>query len=189
MDRKGTQMFLSLLRSAEVVSKCQATNRRVLTEPKTMLGRLFHYVSTDNCISRTTTWREINKIPKCFSCPGNCKELSKKTKRSTYDSNQARTKPWPTRLPTSDSNSLMRIKTIQTSNKNLFYDILDVGMEKEQTQELGWRVSVLPNSCIPLYTVYLQHIIIISHSGGMQEWVIQIPSIPILVLFFFHPYI
>ena len=28
-----------------------------------------------------------------------------------------------------------------TSNK---YFILDVGMEKEQKQELGWRVSVLP---------------------------------------------
>ena len=33
--------------------------------------------------------REINKIPKCFSCFGDCEELSKKTKRSTYDSNQA----------------------------------------------------------------------------------------------------
>ena len=32
-------------------------------------------------------------------------------------------------------------KTIQTSNKNF---ILDVGMEKEQKEELGWRVSVLP---------------------------------------------
>ena len=29
-----------------------------------------------------------------------------------------------------------------TSSKNF---ILDVGMEKEQKQELGWRVSVLPN--------------------------------------------
>ena len=46
-------------------------------------------------------------------------------------------------------------------------------MEKEQKQELGWRVSVLPipRSCIPLYTVYMQHIM--AHSGGMQEWVIQ----------------
>ena len=26
-------------------------------------------------------------MAKCFSCPGDCKELSKKTKRSTYDSN------------------------------------------------------------------------------------------------------
>ena len=46
-------------------------------------------------------------MAKCFSCPGDCKELSKKTKRSTYDSNQARTKPWPTRPPTSDNNSLI----------------------------------------------------------------------------------
>ena len=52
-------------------------------------------------------------------------------------------------------------------------------MEKEQKQELGWRVSVLPIPSIPLYTVYMQHIM--AHSGGMQEWVIQIPSIPILV--------
>ena len=45
----------------------------------------------------------------------------------------------------------MRIKSIQTSNKNF---ILDVGMEKEQKQELGWRVSVLPipafHHCDPL---------------------------------------
>ena len=33
--------------------------------------------------------RGINKIPKCFSCPGDSKELSKKTKRSTYDLKQA----------------------------------------------------------------------------------------------------
>ena len=49
-----------------------------------------------------------------------------------------------------------------------------VGMEKEQKQELGWRVSVLPIPafhCTKMYTVY----------SGMQEWVIQIPSIPILV--------
>ena len=39
----------------------------------------------------------------------------------------------------------------------------------------------ITHSCIPLYTVYLQHIIIISHSDEMQEWVILIPSIPILV--------
>ena len=53
-------------------------------------------------------------------------------------------------------------------------------MEKEQKQELGWRVSVLPipafHHCEPaimccMYTMY----------SGMQEWVIQIPSIPILV--------
>ena len=32
---------------------------------------------------QTTTRRGINKILKCFSCPGDCKELSKETKRST----------------------------------------------------------------------------------------------------------
>ena len=51
-------------------------------------------------------------------------------------------------------------------------------MEKEQKQELG-RGICITHSCIPLYTVYMQHIM--AHSGGMQEWVIQIPSIPILV--------
>ena len=43
-------------------------------------------------------------------------------------------------------------KTIQTSNKK--FNISDVGMEKEQKQELGWRVSVLPipafHHCEPL---------------------------------------
>ena len=66
-----------------------------------LVGHYRHY-RLYICISRTTTRRGINKIPKCFSCPGDCKELSKKTKRSTYDSNQARTKPLPTRPPTSD---------------------------------------------------------------------------------------
>ena len=82
-----------------------------------MLGRplsVFDYVSTDNCISRTTTRRGINKIPKCFSFPGDCKEMSKKTRRSKYDSNQA----GPTRPPTSDNmnNSPItkRIRTNQT---------------------------------------------------------------------------
>ena len=36
--------------------------------------------------------------------PGDCKELSKETKQNTYDSNQARTKPWPT--PTADLQQL-----------------------------------------------------------------------------------
>ena len=118
MGRKGTHLFLSFLRGMEAVSKCQAINRRVGTEPKTicMLDYLFGYVSTDNCISRTTTQRGINKIPKCFSCPGDSKELSKKTKRSTYDSNQARTKIWPTRPLTSDNNMPItkRIRTNET---------------------------------------------------------------------------
>ena len=75
--------------------------------------------STYNCNSRTTTRRGINKILKCVSCLGDCKELSKKTKRSTYDSNQARTKPWPTRLPNSDNNSPItkRIRTNKTQKR------------------------------------------------------------------------
>ena len=43
--------------------------------------------------------------------------------------------------------------TIQTSKKNL---ILDVGMEKEEKQELGWRVSVLPN---PAFHCILNYIV------------------------------
>ena len=54
-------------------------------------------------------------------------------------------------------------------------------MEKEQKQELGWRVSVLPipafHHCEPLCVACTQCIFY----SGMQEWVIQIPSIPILV--------
>ena len=60
---------------------------------------------------------------------------------------------------------------IITSSKNF---ILDVGMEKEQKQELQWRASVLP---IPAFHC----ILCTTHSGGMQEWIIQIPSIAILL--------
>ena len=42
-----------------------------------LVGHYRHY-RLYRCISRTTTRRGINKIPKCFSCPGDCKELSKK---------------------------------------------------------------------------------------------------------------
>ena len=58
---------------------------------------------------------------------------------------------------------------------------LDVGMEKET--RIGMEGICITYSCIPLYTVYLRHFII-SHCGGMQEWVIRIPSIPnVSVLF------
>ena len=60
---------------------------------------------------------------------------------------------------------------IQTSNKNYF--ILD------GETRIGMESICITHSYIPLYTVYMQHIM--AHSGGMQEWVIQIPSIPILV--------
>ena len=108
-------MFLSFLQGMEAVSKCQVINRRVGTDSKTMLGRP---LSLRLCLYRQLylTNNGINKIPKCFSCPDDSKELSKKTKRSTYDSNQARTKPWPTRPPTSDNNSPItkRIRTNET---------------------------------------------------------------------------
>ena len=125
MDRKGTKMFFSLLRGAEAVSKCQAMNIRVLTEPKTMLGQPF---SLQLCLYRQlylTNYdaESINKILKCFSCPGDCKELSKKTKRSIYDSNQARTKPWPTRPPTSDNYSPIT-KRIRTNETQKCFSIL-----------------------------------------------------------------
>ena len=51
-------------------------------------------------------------------------------------------------------------------------------MEREQKQELGWRVSVLT---IPAFHCTLCTCNTMAHSGGMQEWLIQIPSIPILV--------
>ena len=130
MDRKGTQMFLSLLRGTKIVSKFQAMNRRVLTEPKTMLGRplSLQLCLYRQCISRTTTRRGTNKIPKCFSCPGDCKELSKKTKRSTYDSNQAMADP------TSDNNSPItkRIRTNETQNVSLTMATVEGSKEMEQ---------------------------------------------------------
>ena len=43
----------------------------------------------------------VNKMPKYFSCPGDCKELSKRP----GEAHTTRTKPWPTRPPTSDNNS------------------------------------------------------------------------------------
>ena len=70
----------------------------------------------------------------------------------------------------------MRIKTIQTSNKNFILRCRD---GKRTETRIGMEGICITHSCIPLYTVYMQHIM--AHSGGMQEWVIQIPSIPILV--------
>ena len=70
----------------------------------------------------------------------------------------------------------MRIKTIQTSNKKKYFRCRD---GKRTETRIGMEGICITHSCIPLYTVYMQHIM--AHSGGMQEWVIQIPSIPILV--------
>ena len=85
-----------------------------------------------------------NKMAKCFSCPGDCKELSKKTKRSTYDSNQARTKPWPTRPPTSDNNSPItkRIRTNETQNVSLTLATVEDCRRKQGDGTVGTRAVV-----------------------------------------------
>ena len=111
----------------------------------------------------------------------------------------------------------MRIKTIQTSNKNFILKYFRCRDGKRTETRIGMEGIGITHSCIPLYTVYMQHIPafhctlctcntflhstvhcvhathsciplytvymqhIMAHSGGMQEWVIQIPSIPILV--------
>ena len=109
-------------------------NRRVGTEPKTMLGwplylRLCFYIQL---YLTNYDAERINKIPKCFSCPGDCKELSKKTRRSTHDANPARTKPWPTRWPTSNNN-LPITKRIRTNDTLRYLSNLDdcSGLSKE----------------------------------------------------------
>ena len=66
--------------------------------------------------------------------------------------------------------------SIATSNKNFILRCRD---GKRTETRIGMEGICIIHSCIPLYTVYMQHIM--AHSGGMQEWVIQIPSIPILV--------
>ena len=63
-----------------------------------------------------------------------------------------------------------------TNNKN---SILRCRDGKRTERRIGMEGICITHSCIPLYTAYMQHIM--AHSGGMQEWVIQIPSIPILV--------
>ena len=73
----------------------------------------------------------------------------------------------------------MRIKTIQTSNKNVILKYFRCRDGKRTETRIGMEGICITHSCIPplwaimccMYTVY----------SGMQEWVIQIPSIPILV--------
>ena len=68
---------------------------------------------------------------------------------------------------------------IYTSNKNFILKYFRCRDGKRTETRIGMEGICITHSCIPLYTVYMQHIM--AHSGGMQEWVIQIPSIPILV--------
>ena len=66
-----------------------------------------------------------------------------------------------------------------TSDKNFILKYFRCRDGKRTETRIGMEGICITHSCIPLYTVYMQHIM--AHSGGMQEWVIQIPSIPILV--------
>ena len=68
---------------------------------------------------------------------------------------------------------------MNTSNKNFILKYFRCRDGKRTETRIGMEGICITHSCIPLYTVYMQHIM--AHSGGMQEWVIQIPSIPILV--------
>ena len=67
---------------------------------------------------------------------------------------------------------------IYTSNKNFILKYFRCRDGKRTETRIGMEGICITHSCIPLYTVYMQHIM--AHTGGMQEWVIQIPSIPIL---------
>ena len=66
-----------------------------------------------------------------------------------------------------------------TRNKNFILKYFRCRDGKRTETRIGMEGICITHSCIPIYTVYMQHIM--AHSGGMQEWVIQIPSIPILV--------
>ena len=126
-----------------VVSKCQAMEQKKKVENHACLVGHYRHYRLYRCISRTTTRRRIYKIPKCFSCHGDCKELSKKTKRSTYDSNQARTKPWPTRPPTSNNNSPItkRIRTNETQNVSLTLATVEDCRRKQEDGTVGTRAG------------------------------------------------
>ena len=74
--------------------------------------------------------------------------------------------------------SISSVSLYFTSNKNFILRCRD---GKRTETRIGMEGICITHSCIPLYTVYMQHIMAHSASGGMQEWIIQIPSIPILV--------
>ena len=67
-----------------------------------------------------------------------------------------------------------------TSNKNFILKYFRCRDGKRTETRIGMEGICITHFCTPLYTAY-----IMAHSGGMQEWVIQIPSIPILVFALF----
>ena len=74
---------------------------------------------------------------------------------------------------------LVHVTCAYISNKNFILKYFRCRDGKRTETRIGMEGICITHSCIPLYTVYMQHIM--AHSGGMQEWVIQIPSIQILV--------
>ena len=109
--------------------------------------------------------RGTNKIPKCFSCPIDCKELSKKTKRSTYDSNQARTKSWPTRPPTSNNNSPITKQLRTNETPKCFSSLGDFsGLSKEAR-----RWNSRNQGSIQLTVAYTRASVGLPHESRIQK--------------------
>ena len=78
-------------------------------------------------------------MAKCIPCPGDCKELSKKTRRSTHTTRtKTGTKPWPTRPPTSDNSAIT--KRIGTSDTpKCLSNLGDCGGLSEEAKRLNSR--------------------------------------------------
>ena len=102
MDRKGTKMFNSLLRGADVVSKCQAMNRRIRTELKTMLSRP---LSLWACLYRQLYLMNYDVERVRYQSVSLVLVIVKNFLKRPGVVHTTRTKPWPTRSPTSDNNS------------------------------------------------------------------------------------
>ena len=64
------------------------------------------------------------------------------------------------------STALLRTSYI-TSNKNFNLKYFRCRDGKRTETRIGIEGICITHSCIPLYTVYMQHIM--AHSGGMQE--------------------
>ena len=57
---------------------------------------------------------------------------------------------------------------VSTSNKNFILKYFRCRDGKRAETRIGMEGICITHSCIPLYTVYMQHIMALS--GGMQEW-------------------
>ena len=99
---KSTKMFLSTLASSGGCLKMPVDEQKTMNKAKNHArSSIFHYdykwcVLQTTVNSRSRITQQIRYHANHFSCPGDCKELSKKTRQSTHNSNQARTKPQPT---------------------------------------------------------------------------------------------